>query len=255
MSMSFRKSYARQFPNRCAAASGSIVGMVVQTVAEVSERLGLTMRRVRQLIGTGEVSGEQHGKLWLIDADSVTRYEVRSVSRGRRLNVESAWAMLYALSGRDADFLAASTRTRLRRRLQEIDASTFADLVATRTRAHRFRAANAAKAQADLVGTGRAAAGLIVSDLLPDDRRVAGYVPAGIGIADYAKSHFMTPDVTGHDVLYENTAPGGGYTKPLPAVVAADLALSTDTRQCSAGLRALEGLLVEYRNRPARRTA
>lgn len=119
--------------------------------------------------------------------------------------------------------------------------------VSSRTTARRFRAADTAKAQADLVPTGRVAADLIDSGLLPDTRRVEGYVPPGSTIAEYARTHFMYDDPSGHDTLYENTAPGG-LAEPLPAVVAADLALSVDTRERSAGIHALEAMRNEWQH-------
>jgi hypothetical protein len=53
----------------------------------------------------------------------------------------------------------------------------------------------------------------------------------------------MVAEVSGQDVLYENTLPVrfDGDEMP-PAVVAADLATSTNTRERSAGLRAIEEL-------------
>lgn len=118
--------------------------------------------------------------------------------------------------------------------------------VSGRTITHRYRSANAVKAQADLIPTARAAVDIIDTELLPDTRRVAGYVPAGVTASEYARTHFMVPDTTGHDTLYENTAPGS-LTEALPAVVAADLAVSTDTRERSARLRSLGALRSEWR--------
>lgn len=217
--------------------------MAEVTVTEVANRLGVTPRRARMLLADGVISGHQlPAGDWLADIDSVTRYLVRRKAGGRSLRPATAWAMLYELSGVDAaHVLPRATYTRVRTRLRSMAPDVLAVAVADRTVTHRYRAANAVKAQADLIPTGRAASDLISSDLLPDTRRVAGYVPAGTTVADYARSHFMAEDPTGHDLLYENTAPDP-YAEPLPAVVAADLALSTDTRERSAGIHALQEL-------------
>lgn len=93
-----------------------------------------------------------------------------------------------------------------------------------------------------MIATGRAAASVLGTDLIDDRRRVSGYVRDG-SAEDYAAQHFMVAELTGQDVVYENTLPirFDGDVMP-PAVVAADLALSTDTRERSAGLGAIEEL-------------
>ncbi len=91
-----------------------------------------------------------------------------------------------------------------------------------------------------LIRTGRAAADVVDSELIEDHRWVCGYVRSGT-VDEYAKSHFMIPKLTGNDVIYDNTLPVDYVDDVMPpAVVAADLAHSTDTRERSAGLRALE---------------
>lgn len=218
--------------------------MVEVTAAEVAGRLGLTDRRARMLLKDGAIAGRQlpSGE-WLADNDDLIRYiQRRREGTGRSLASATAWAILYELSGVNAaHLLPRATYTRTRARIRHSSAADLATAVARRTNTHRYRAANAEKAQADLISTARAASDLIASDLLPDTRRVAGYVPPGTTVADYARTHFMVADSAGHDVLYENTAPGG-LTRPLAAVVAADLAVSTDTRERSAGLDALDEL-------------
>jgi hypothetical protein len=121
------------------------------------------------------------------------------------------------------------------------DIEGLASADATRTRAHHFRAANAELAQRDLIATGRAAASKVGTELIDDRRRVAGYVRAG-SVDEYADRTFMIADPTGADVVYENTLPErADWAEPVmpAAVVAADLAVSTDVRERRAGLDAL----------------
>ncbi len=93
-----------------------------------------------------------------------------------------------------------------------------------------------------LVATGRAAASVLGTDLIDDRRHVCGYVREG-SADDYASRHFMVAELAGQDILYENTLPIRFEGDVMPrAVVAADLALSTDTRERSAGLRSIEEL-------------
>ncbi|QYM76470.1 hypothetical protein [Leucobacter luti] len=154
--------------------------------------------------------------------------------------------LLWELSGLDPDWLSASTRARVRRRIRNSGAEALAAAASKRTRAHRFTAANAERASAGLIRTGRTAVSVLDTDLIQDSRQVAGYVRSGI-IDDYSKSHFMIPAAVGHDVIFENTLPIDYAGETMPAgVVAADLVMSTDTRERSAGLRALEEMRLRW---------
>ncbi len=212
------------------------------TVTEVAERLGITRRAVTYLLDDGSITGRRlTSGTWIIDADAVSRWEyIGQRGKGRPLNTSTAWAVLWELSGLDAEWLERTTRFRLRDRIRGYDAPGLARAVAKRTVAHRYRAANAARAADGLIATGRAAADSLEMGLIRDRSRVSGYVREGTADA-WADSHFMLRDSTGHDVIYDNTLPIRYEADEMPsAVVAADLARSTDTRERSAALRALE---------------
>lgn len=212
------------------------------TATQLAERLGVTRRRALDLLRAGEIAGRQLvNGTWLADSDAVARYEV-SANRGsgRTLDAATAWGLLWELSGLEADWLSASTRARVRRRIRDSDASAIVTAVSKRAKMHRFTAANAERASAGLIRTGRAAVSVLDTDLIEDTRQVSGYVRVG-AVGDYARSHFMVPQSNGRDVLYENSLPIGYEAETMPAaVVAADIAVGTDTRERSAGLQALE---------------
>lgn len=214
------------------------------TVTELADRLGVTTRRARDLLSDGDIAGRQlANRTWLADSDSVLRYETSARrGKGRGLDAASAWGLLWELSGLDADWLTQSTRARIRRRIRGSTTDEIVRAVARRTVAHRYTAANVERAAHGLIATGRAAASVLDTDLIDDRRRVSGYVRGG-SADDYAARHFMVAEVSGQDVLYENSLPVrfDGDEMP-PAVVAADLATSTNTRERSAGLRAIEEL-------------
>lgn len=213
------------------------------TVSETAERLGVTVQHARTLLGAGEITGRQlSNRMWLIDSHSVSRYETVRRSKGRQLDTASAWGLLWELSGLKVNWLTQSTLARVRRRIRASSGEQIARAASRRAVPHRFTSANAGKAQADLIATGRAASQTLGTGLLDDARRVAGYVRDG-SIGDYAALHFMVADPAGQDVLYENTLPIDYDGDVMPkAVVAADLAASTDTRERSAGLSSLEEL-------------
>lgn len=215
------------------------------TTSDVARRLGITHRQANRIVSSGELSVRKLSNgAWVVEPDSLARFEVRRKSgAGRKLSASTAWALLWELSGLDADWLPVRTRARVAGRIREADVEQLVRDVAGRTRGHRFRSANAERVVPDILATGRLAASRLDTDLIEDGRRIAGYVPAGIEVNDFARSHFMAADPNGADVLFENTLPADYSGGVMPdAVIAADLALSTDTRERSAGIEALENL-------------
>jgi len=216
--------------------------MTELTASELANRLGVTRQRALGLLGSGVIAGRRLASgAWLADSDAVARYEVTArQGSGRSLDRSTAWGLLWELSGLRADWLGETTHARVRRRIRASSAEDLVKAVARRTVAHRYTAANAERAAMGLIATGRAAADVLGAELISDRRRVSGYVRSGTP-DEYAASHFMAADISGHDVIYENTLPVDLDGEVMPrAVVAADLATSTDTRERSAGLRAIE---------------
>lgn len=212
------------------------------TATELAERLGVTRQHALGLLRSGTIGGRRLANgVWLAFSDSVTRYEFAAKrGSGRSLNSSTAWGLLWELSELDAHWLGESTRARVRRRIRESSADEIAKTVSKRTVAHRYTAANSARAARGLIATGRAAADILGSELISDNRRVSGYVRSGTA-EQYAMSHFMVADAGGQDVVFENTLPIAFEGDVMPsAVVAADLAISTDTRERSVGIRMLE---------------
>lgn len=221
--------------------------MTELTANELATRLGVTHRRVLSLLADGRISARRLANgTWLADADAVARYElIAQRGSGRPLSADAAWAVLWELSGLKVDWLSDSTHARVRRRVREATVEEIATVVAARTTTHYFRAANAERASASLIQTGRAVADTLADlgvDLIADRRRVSGYVRSG-KITDYAARHFMLEQSDGADVLFDNTLPLEFEGDVMPtAVIAADLARSTTTRERAGGLRALEAL-------------
>jgi hypothetical protein len=217
------------------------------TATELATRLGVTRRRALALLADNKISARRLANgTWLANADAVARFE-RTAQRGsgRTLSADAAWGLLWELSGLEVGWLSASTHARVRRRIREATGAEIATVVAARTSAHYFAAANAERASANLIQTGRTASEVLATlgaDLITDRRRVSGYVRAGT-VADYAVSNFMIAMADGSDVLFENTLPFEFAGDIMPsAVVAADLARSTDTRERAAGIQAIEEL-------------
>jgi len=218
------------------------------TATELAEHLGVTRQHALGLLGSGAITGRQLANgAWLADSDAVARYEVSARrGKGRSLDRSTSWGILWELSGLRADWLGDSTRARMQRRIRQSSADDLARAVAKRTVAHRYTAANTERAATGLIATGRAATDTLQTELISDRRRVCGYVRSGTP-DEYAASHFMVADVGGQDIIYENTLPIELEEDVMPrAVVAADLAMSTDTRERSAALQALEEMRLEW---------
>lgn len=224
--------------------------MVELTAVELAERLAVSRRRAIELLAEHDISGRQlPSGAWLADSDSVARYEASARGRGsgRRLTTDNAWGLLWMLSGLDPSWATPVALSRLRARLRRDTPDALARAVASRTTAHRYQAANPAKAAEGLIATGRAAAGRLGVGLMDDRRAAVGYPPAKVTAVEYAKTHFMVETPTGQHIVYDNTlpVPYTGDAMPL-AVIAADLAASTDTRERAGGLRALEELRAHW---------
>ena len=92
--------------------------MDVLGVTQVADALGVTPRRVRQMLAAGSLSGSRVGRAWAIDADQVSTARNRWPVVGRPWNPASAWAVLALADGREAD-LSPVDRSRARKRLDE----------------------------------------------------------------------------------------------------------------------------------------
>jgi hypothetical protein len=93
---------------------------------------------------------------------------------------------------------------------------------------------------ADLVLTGKSAAHRIDSDLTNQTWSVEGYVRTG-DLEAFVRRHLLSADENGDVTIYERTGELGADGNYAPdAVIAADLARSTATRERTAAIAALE---------------
>lgn len=92
------------------------------TTGETAARLGVNTSRVRALIATGGLAARRVGQQWLVDADSVTAQHSLIVGHatGRSMSQRIAWATAALADGRNPDWITASERSRIHRRLRTI---------------------------------------------------------------------------------------------------------------------------------------
>lgn len=110
------------------------------TVAEAAARLGVTPRRVLQLIETGELEAQRVGNLWLVRVTDVERRESVRLETGRRFSPGRAWGLLFLVDGLPTPWLDRFARSRLRAILAERGLAALRPRLAARGRPTGYRA-------------------------------------------------------------------------------------------------------------------
>ena len=90
--------------------------MAVTGVAEAANRLGVTPRRVRQMIADGKLPARRVGRAWAVDERDIRALGRRPAHRPWK--PMSAWAVLGAADGETLSSLPAHERHRALKRLQ-----------------------------------------------------------------------------------------------------------------------------------------
>ena len=209
--------------------------------------LGVSQRQVTDLLRAGKLAGEQlRDGTWLVTPRSINERLSVNVGAGRTWSAASSWALLGELSGQSSTGLSQSTLARIRRRIRSSTAEEIARKVASRTIAHRYAADSITKTASELVLTGRSAADVIDTELTSQTQVVEGYLRDET-LESFVRRHLLSADNNGDVTIYErhNSLNLDGRYAP-DAVIAADLARSTSTRERSAGLTALEEMRQQW---------
>ena len=85
-------------------------------MARAADVLDVSPRRVRQLLESGQLAGQQLGRSWVIDRGDIDR--LRRNGAGRPWSASSAWAVLELAAGHEPE-LSPVERSRARRRLAD----------------------------------------------------------------------------------------------------------------------------------------
>lgn len=85
-------------------------------VAQAAKLLGVSPRRVRQMLAEGSLVGTRVGRAWIIDPEQLRRVEGRRAAVGRPWNTASAWAVLRLADG-ESQNLSPVERSRAKTRL------------------------------------------------------------------------------------------------------------------------------------------
>jgi hypothetical protein len=209
--------------------------------------LGVSERRVRQMLADGVLCGEHIGRVWVVERNSVRRARDARRGVGRPWRAASAWAVL-ALANGDAICVSPVERSRARRRL-ESGLHSLAGCLGARAQPKSFYGHPSVLGRLvdapDVVRSGVSAAANYAADLVAVDS-VDGYVRAS-SLAGLVKRFALDDDADRPNVVLRVVdddawpfAPGQCYAS-LP-VVAVDLLESNDERSRRAGVRLLERL-------------
>lgn len=234
------------------------------TTEEVARRLGITVRRVQQMLDDGDLTRLARG---LVDAASLDRYAATGAGGRTRVWAEhTAWGAIALLSGVSPSWLGPAQASRLRTALRAT--TDTADLVArvrdravvrtytghpvARKRLHHdivstdvagLGLVDANRAGANFSGTGTLDAGAppdsvdgyLAADTLDSTVQVFGLIEDPSGPITLRVTRFDISIV--QDLAASKTA----------ALAALDAATSLDPRERGVGGRVLAATLAEYR--------
>jgi excisionase family DNA binding protein len=224
----------------------------VLTVTQAAARLGVGEEQVRRLVRSGQLVASKVGQTVVIDDDAVDARARLAVRPGRPLVPATAWGALWELAGERAAWLNPADRSRLRSRLRRYDAEQV--VAATRARAERHAVRvlpayrGAVLAAEGVVVSGLTAAAAVGADILS----AGGYDEAYCSTATFAR---LRGDCALADGGQANLVlriprfdlPLGGRERMPDAVVAVDLAESSDVRTRRAGLQLITEALARAR--------
>lgn len=92
--------------------------MTVIGVNRAAEELGVSSRRVRQMLADGDLQGERVGRAWVIERPAIEDLMNRRPEVGRPWRAEAAWALLALANGQEID-VSPVDRNRIQRRLDD----------------------------------------------------------------------------------------------------------------------------------------
>ncbi len=87
-------------------------------VAEAADALGVSARRVRQMLADGVLDGERIGRAWVVDQDCVRSVRSHHRAVGRPWSPSSAWDLLAQADGEER-VLSPVARSRAKKRLAD----------------------------------------------------------------------------------------------------------------------------------------
>ena len=222
----------------------------LMTTAQAAEYSGLSPHRIGCLARVGEIDAFKNGNMLLIDSLSLAAYVRASQGRGRPMDSKTAWAALWLLVRREVGWLDYYQMRRLRKRVESASAEVLLWQLRRRayTRRYRVSASFLPVLEGAICLTGTSSNSLSQFGLMPVDDFVEGYCTqaSASGIIESCR---LVEDAQGNVTLrVADWLPQGAIGEMPPSVVAADLALSLNSRERSAGLQKFKEMLDAFRS-------
>jgi excisionase family DNA binding protein len=218
--------------------------------SQAARLLGVSNHEMARLVRDGELSAlKAVGNALLFNAGEVHLYAAIKRGKGRPLSPLNAWAALWLLSGLEASWLNYPQMRRLRIKLKNITPEELVWQTRRRISTKRYRVSRSfvSKLKNELILTGRSCVSLLEVGLTEQTEMLEGY--ACSDLVTLEKKYHLVEDVNGNMIIH--IVKGNCFTlesiDQMPvAVIAADLAITLDTREHRAGLDTLRRLLDEF---------
>ena len=230
---------------RNSSGYGTIRVMGLVGVSDAAIELGVSRRRVRQMLASGVIVGQRVGNTWVIERSALRFSGRQRPTVGRPWQPHSAWSLLAIASGRDVD-LTPSQRSRVRHRL-DAGLINWLPQLSVRATLRSFYAHESVlsllRDEPDIVVSGVSAAGHYQLDIVVVNH-FEGYVRAAV-LPDLVKRFSLDETAARPNVTLRTVAdhlwPFGSDEEVAPlAVVAVDLLEADDDRTRRAGARLLQ---------------
>ena len=213
---------------------------------EAAERLGVSTRRVVQLLRHGGLEGEQVHRTWLVSVSSVAERELSGSARGRPTRPATARALVDALS------TGGVLNPRHARLIHSRSADDLARLIVQSRRVEVFATRDVSLALPLLALTGESACDRLVEDpaavLTGRSHITAGY-PRGVRIDDLVSDALLVPDPQGSVRLHVFEDGVFPWPETPIALVAADAMRSATARVRDTGRDALTRMMSGWSER------
>lgn len=220
----------------------------MKRVEEVAQELGLSARRVRNLLAHGQLSGQRVGRSWVINDPDLRRFQERRRVAGRPWKPSAAWALLAQAASNLQVEISPVQRSRARQRLEDVGIAGSLPQLRNRAVEHRYYAHPAALRriadEAGVVLAGVSAGPHVGADLIDIADDLDVYV--NDAQAQRIVQRYALEDNSDRPNLLARVVPADDWPFPAGmkvapvAVVAVDLMEHADSRARRAG-RVLAG--------------
>lgn len=215
---------------------------------QAAQASGLTAHRIGCLARAGEIRASRIGNTLLVEAASLQSYVQNAQGRGRPFSTQMAFAVLWALSGLEPNWLTYSQASRMRTQLAETTADALIWQCRKRAQTRLYRVSDSFGSQlaSSLILSGGSSSEVPSFGLTPQSGTIEGYCK-GTELGRIVQACRLAESAEGNAIIHVASWLPDWATNEMPvAVVAADLAHSINTREHTAGLRKLEELLNAY---------